>query len=205
MIRRLVWNFEFVNANPIEFAKLNTLQEDALKWEARVFWPETDIIQLNLIDTNLLQLQHYQYKQKIDLYHLVPEKDHNIKSRRGELFYKPLIKKNKYACGYGTKLNLSTLSTSPSTLKIPELMAITAELQHTPGLQIEKDSFIYKFSSQPAIRLELSRIQIHQTIYFSLCVEGRSRHAVETITTCLLGETVSSDYVSFLKKIMNNK
>ncbi len=65
-------------------------------------------------------------------------------------------------------------------------------------------SFIYKFQTTPAIKLELARIEVRGTTYFSACVEGRSLYLVETISEYLMGKQVSCDYVRFLKSINDN-
>jgi hypothetical protein len=201
MTQRLVWNFEFVAAKKSAINDLTIQKEEELKWEARFFWPEAQIISMTLIDNSLLDLAHYQQKQKKDHYYLIPKHNYNIKSRRDELLYKPLVKENKYACGFATKININTEQDSSEEEYKIDRKQIMQELKSSHELLVKKDSFTYKFPTQPVIKLELARIEIDHTIYFSACIEGKSRTLVETLSKRLLGKQASCDYVRFLKQI----
>lgn len=200
MTNRLVWNFEFTPTTHFNLSELDHEKEDELKWEARFFWPETDIINLQLIDSSLLELTQYQHKQKNDKYYLL-EHNYNIKNRRDELVYKPLIKQGKYAVGFGHKLNLSELCKSPQAAHKSDLDDIRDQLKHAKKIVVKKESFSYKFSTQPSTKLELARIEVKSSIYFTLCVEGKSRPLVEKLSHYLVGKKPTDDYVGFLKKI----
>jgi hypothetical protein len=203
MNQRLVWNFEFSTSKNSALSDLKIKKEDDLKWEARFFWPESKVIKLSLLDDSLLEIAQYQHKQKQDQYYLIAEQDYNIKSRRGELLYKPLLKHSKYAFGFGAKINISELNESPQ-LQPPqefEVQKIMNELKKSAVILVKKDSFTYRFSFNPPVKLELARIVVNNQIYFSVCVEGKSRDLVEMISIGLLGKKHSSNYVRFLKKI----
>jgi hypothetical protein len=199
MTNRLVWNFEFTPTTNFILSDLGKEKEDELKWEARFFWPETEIITLLLLDNALLELTHYQHKQKKDKYYL-QEQNYNIKNRRDELVYKPLIKQGKYSLGFGHKINLSELNKSPESLN-SDLNEMMQQLKHSIKVLVKKESFSYKFSTHPNVKLELARIEINSSIYFTLCIEGKSRVLVEAISRHLVGKKVTDDYVKFLKKI----
>lgn len=203
MNQRLVWNFEFSTLKNSALSNLKIKKEDDLKWEARFFWPETKIIKLALVDDSLLEIAHYQYKQKQDQYYLIAQQDYNIKSRRGELLYKPLLKQSKYAFGFGAKINIKGLNDSAPLHAADDFSVQTLmnQLEKSAPLLVNKDSFTYKFSFHPSVKLELARIEVNKQIYFSVCVEGKSRNLVETISIGLLGKKPSSNYVHFLKKI----
>jgi hypothetical protein len=207
MTQRLVWNFEFTTPKNSALSGLKIRKEDDLKWEARFFWPASEVISLSLLDDSLLDLAHYQQKQKQDQYYLIPKHNYNLKNRRGELLYKPLVKQSKYVLGFGAKINISALDKSSSCPFHPEFDAkkVLSKLENSPEIVVKKNSFTYKFSLQPSIKLELARIDVNNHIYFSLCVEGKSRDLVECVSFGLLGKIPSSDYVSFLKKITQNK
>ena len=66
---------------------------------------------------------------------------------------------------------------------------------------VKKEAFIYKFATTPKIKIELSRIEVQNQVYFCVCIEGRSQPLVEIISQHLLDEAISSDYIRFLKKI----
>ena len=200
MTNRLVWNFEFTPSTNFLLLNLDKVEENELKWEARFFWPETEIITLQLLDSDLLELAHYQHKQKSDKYYLLKQ-GFNIKNRRDELVYKPLIKKGKYSLGFGHKLTLAEPDKTPPDLYKSDLKKIIAGIKHSTAVLVKKESFSYKFATQPHTKLELARIEINSAIYFTLCVEGQSRYLVEKISKKLLGKRATEDYVGFLKGI----
>lgn len=207
MTQRLVWNFEFTHTKILHLPEEPKHKSDLLKWEARFFWQQQDIVSLTLIDNALLQLSNYQHKQKKDVYYLIPKNSFNIKKRRDELLYKPLIKKRKHSCGFGPKIKLNELSKDSHSIEhsgidIVSLMTLL-QLQGVEVL-VKKESFSYKFPVHPHIKLELSRIEINQQIYFSVCVEGKSQQSVELISRCIVGQQPCCNYVRFLKKIIKN-
>jgi len=205
MMHRLVWNFEFTDAKSLNLSDLHEKKEEGLKWETRFFWPAEEIISLALVDSSLLELANYQHKQKKDYYYLLPKECYNIKSRRDELLYKPLVKKEKHIFGFGTKINLTELSRKTHSSEDSAINArqIIEQLNHNSiKVLVKKESLTYKFPVQPPIKLELSRIEVNHHVYFSACVEGKSRELVEMISKRLLGKQTSCDYVRFLKKII---
>ena len=204
MKQRLLWNFEFKTRKNNTFCDLKNTKEEILKWEARFFWPEQEIICLSLIDEALLEIAHYQYKQKQHYYYLIPAQNYNIKYRRDELLYKPLIEQSPYAFGFGAKINITQMLHNPHSHTELNIKKLVKQIEKGVQVLVKKDSFTYKFAFQPSIKLELARIEVNDIIFFSLCIEGRSRRLVETMSRCLLGEKPTSDYVHFLKKIVNN-
>ena len=200
MTNRLVWNFEFTPSTNFLLSNLDKVEEDELKWEARFFWPETEIITLQLLDNDLLELAHYQHKQKSDKYYLLKQ-GFNIKNRRDELVYKPLIKKGKYSLGFGHKLNLSEPDNFSPDLHKSDLKKIMTGINHSTEVSVKKESFSYKFATHPHTKIELARIEINSAIYFTLCIEGKSRYLVEKISKKLLGKRATENYVGFLKEI----
>ncbi len=204
MTQRLVWNFEFTPTTNFVLSDLENQKEDDLKWEARFFWPEAQIIKLYLLEPSLLDLATYQHKQKKDLYYLIPGQNYNIKNRRDELVYKPLVKQGKYSLGFGAKINLNDSNKAlpdKDALKL-NLSDTVQLLKHSDEVIVKKDSLIYKFPTHPNIKLELARIEINSLIYFSLCIEGKSRELVETLSKQLLGKQPTDNYVGFLKNII---
>lgn len=200
MNQRLLWNFEFAPSlnNPF-LEQLQEQETDSVKWEARYFWPEHEIIVLNTIQDSLLDLAHYQQKNRTDYYYLLPDGNYNIKRRRDELIYKPLVKQAKHALGFGAKVNLESEADAiaPHLQEITQLVA-----ENATEVFVKKVAFLYKFSTSPKVKLELARLEVMDKIYFSACIEGKSLNLVETIAEHLLGNQVSCDYVSFLKTIM---
>lgn len=197
MIQRLVWNFEFSTKKEIPISGLVDNEHDHLKWEKRFFWPEDYIISLCNIDDSLLDLANYQQKHKEDYYYLLPHTNYNIKLRRDELQFKPILKQTPSAIGFGIKINLDERGNSSEFHQ----MAHQARKEGT-SVFVKKEAFIYKFHTTPNIKLELARLEVKDSVYFSACVEGKSLFLVETLSDLLLGKQVSCEYVTFLKNIL---
>lgn len=205
MNQRLIWNFEFTPEKSLPLATFVDPKEGHLKWEIRYFWPDNKSIILNTIDPSLLNISHYQLKYKEDAYYLLPGQSYNIKKRHNQLFYKPLLQKKDAALGFGTKIPLSSAQDSlhQTELTDPELLNIMQQIaKESIEIAVKKEAFIYTFPTKPKIKMELARLEVLNKIYFSVCIEGRSLHLVETISKHLLGEQVSCEYVTFLKSLL---
>ncbi|MBA3537647.1 MAG: hypothetical protein H0T84_13740 [Tatlockia sp.] len=203
MNTRLVWNFEITNSDLVNFDDLKESKEE-IRWEARYFWPEDAIISLNGLDSRFLDLSNYEVKQRQDCYSLLIDSNYNIKQRRSQLFYKPLLQETDLLRGYGKKINLENY---PSELILPGSKLRAAEIvkqleNNQQKIEVAKEALIYKMPSEPTIKLELARMEIFRNIYFSLCVEGRSQNLVATLARQLMPGGHSCDYVSFLKRIL---
>ena len=203
MNKRLVWNFEFCDTETTPLTGLRLDKKDLLKWEVRYFWPEKQTIVLNTIDKSLLDLLHYQRKSKQDYYYLIPGKNYNIKHRRNQLLYKPMLQQSNVALGYGRKIDLESLHEASHEETDLEHILHLAKEQATE-IYVQKESFTFTFPTTPSIKLELARLEVHNKIYFSACIEGRSLYWVETISEALLGKQTPCDYVSFLNKIQRS-
>lgn len=199
MNQRLVWNFEFSSKAPLALAYPED-KEDQFTWEFRYFWPEHEIIILNLMNHSLPDLANYQKKSKEDYYYLLPGLDYNIKRRRNKLLYKPLLQYKNQAAAYGTKIILN----DPQIIVTNPDLHLLVEHVEKEGIEIyvKKESFIYKFPGKPTVKMELARLEVLNKIYFSLCIEGKSLLLVETIAQHLLEEALSCDYVTFLKNLV---
>jgi len=207
MNKRLVWNFELNNQQPLNLDILSADDSDELRWEARYFWPENSFITLYGLSDELLNFANYQVKHRQDLYYLLPDSLYNIKQRRLELLYKPLIKESIDCQGFGKKINLLEW---PATDILPGTESDRAsELIHkiknnSQEIFVDKVAFIYKLKVQPTIKLELARLQIGELVCFSACIEGRSQKFVKLISKHLIGNQISCDYVRFLKQTVSH-
>ncbi|WP_045097334.1 hypothetical protein [Legionella fallonii] len=203
MNQRFIWNFEFSTKIILPLSSFME-QPDIVKWEIRYFWPEDQIINLHKIDDALLDITCYQQKHKEDCYYLLPNENYNIKYRRNQLLYKPLVKHSNKALGYGTKINLDAVTDYPDQQQesIDHLQEILHQAQNFgKKINVQKTSFTYKFATTPHVKLELARLKVNDKVYFSACIEGKSLPLVETINKHLLDDQVSCEYVTFLKSI----
>lgn len=202
MNKRLLWNFEIKAGKPIDFTKIEAKEKEDLIWETRFFWSEQEPIILTGLDEGFLIISNYEIKQRADRYYLLPDYPYNIKQRRDELLYKPLIKEKQGLCGYGKKINLINY---PPQLSLPGTKQLSAQTllnqleRHQQEIAVTKEALIYKLPCAPKIKLELARLVIQKQIYFSLCIEGRSESLVGELAKHLLGKQLSCDYVRFLK------
>lgn len=203
MNTRLVWNFEITNNHLLNLNDLINDSPDEVRWEARYFWPSEAIVCLDGLDQRFLALSNYEAKHRQDSYILLADAHFNLKYRRQQLSYKPLLKEAEGLKGYGKKINLDDY---PADLILPASKGLKAvDLfkqveKNSQKIEVAKEALIYKFPTNPTIKLELARLEINQQAYFSLCVEGRSQILVTTLARHLLRAGVSCDYVSFLKQ-----
>ncbi|CAM3068132.1 Uncharacterised protein [Legionella steigerwaltii] len=200
MNQRLVWNFEFTPKASLPLSTFIDEKNETLKWEKRYFWPDSETIILNTIDSSLLDLANYKQKHKEDYYYLLPGHNYNIKKRHEQLLYKPLLQHANHAAGFGAKIILTPLQEQPLPADLQEIIH-HVETEGV-GVYVKKEAFIYKFPTTPTIKIELARLEVLHQIYFSLCIEGKSLRLVETISKHLLDGPVSCEYVTFLKNLL---
>lgn len=205
MNRRLVWNFEINPINALDFSELND-QRDELRWEARYFWPEKTIICLHGLDQRFLAFSNYKAKHRQDRYALLSGLDYNIKERKMEWLYKPLMAETEQLRGYGKKINLADYPANKDlpgskNLRAAELLSKVITNQY--NIELSKEALIYKFPGDPTIKLELARLELSEKIYFSLCIEGHSPRLVSRLSKQLVGSQISCDYVRFLKQALH--
>lgn len=196
MNKRLVWNFSLDDTAPMDFSRLPQTERDDLRWETRCFWEDNQEIILYGLNDHFLDLSLYDIKRRQDSYYLIPG-PYNIKRRHNELLYKPLIQNTKNCQGFAKKINLNNCSRE----ELPQ--GLEQEIESSAiQVDVEKIALIYKMATQPSLKLELARLIIKNTVYFSACIEGRSKILVQTISQSLFNNHGSEDYVHFLKKAM---
>jgi hypothetical protein len=202
MNQHLVWNFEFSSNNKLALDSLFNNKSLNLKWEKRFFWPQDHIIGLCAIDDGLLKLSNYQHKYKEDYYYLLPNYNYNIKRRGEKLLYKPIIHETPSSLGFGKKINLGQ-KLKPLKDSLFDLQKINSLIQEKAiMILVKKEAYIYKFPTTPHIKLELAQLDVNNQLYFTACIEGKSRLLVELLSKHLVGEKSSSEYITFLKQIL---
>lgn len=201
-MKRLLWNFEIDPRHALNFSQLASYDIEDLRWEARFFWPQESIIVLHGLTEDLLKLANFKSKHRQDTYHLLHNYDYNIKLRRNELLYKPLITLQQNLGGFAKKINLLDASSEALLPGIPPILTphlLELTQQQSTLITVNKDAHIYKFATLPAVKLELSRLEIGAQNYFSACVEGRSFPLVQHLSQQIFGDRTPCDYVHFLK------
>lgn len=197
MNQRLVWNFEFSPlTTAIKFNKATKI--DALKWESRYFWSADEIVVINPVDELMLELVNYKRKLHQDCYYLLAGADANLKKRNEKIIFKPLEEYSSRVRGFGDKILVDSLEeTNPLFATFKTIISKGREIQ------VIKQAFTFKFATFPTTRLELSRLEVMNQTYHSICIEGRSQKNVEKISKLLLPHSISCDYVSFLQTLFN--
>lgn len=205
MNKRLFWNFELSHPSDSAFSDLLDEPPSSLRWEARYFWPETAIICLSGLNANFFNLNMYDIKERQDTYYVLDNYPLNIKQRRDELLYKPLIEQHQGCYGFAKKINLSTqnsFSPLPGADQWLTKDLLDVINQQSRTIVVKKIALIYKLDTHPKVKLEFSRLNVLGQLFFSLCVEGRSQTMVSTISQHILPHQQPSDYVHFLKDIL---
>lgn len=203
MNKRLVWNFEINTDSPLQIYSTEDVEPSQARWESRFFWPDDQIITLNGLDDSLRELSRYQIKHREDIYFLLPKNDYNIKLRREQLFYKPILMKKTQVIGYGKKIKLEEQSPHDQLPGCDEkdVQALITRI-HSQGKKIKvvKEALIYTFETTPTTKLELAWLHIANKAFFSVSIESHAMQLVESITRQLLGDLCACDYISFLKR-----
>lgn len=202
MSKRLVWNFELCDDIALQLPETQFIENDDIRWEARFFWPSDVIITLHRLDDPHLELSHYKIKSRHDIYCLLSGTHYNLKIRRGQLLYKPLLKKTPYALGYGKKIKLDNQTPHPFLPGIDDINTKTflAQIkQHGRAISVTKQALLYSFATTTPCTIELARLRIEDSIHFSINIESRSLSLVHAIAEQIIGKQPSSDYVTFLE------
>lgn len=204
MNKRFIWNFELNGESPLPDDLPHSTIDDTIRWEARFFWPESQIITLHGLDDTYLCPSYYKIKRRQDVYYLLPNSPLNIKLRRDSLLYKPLLARHPGGVGYGKKIILEeaepgNLLPGETKLSAQSLLKLVKEAG-TP-IQIVKEVCIYSFETTPKCKLELARLTIGSQVFFSVSIESRGRSFVELYAKHLLKDAISCDYVGFLASL----
>ncbi|WP_148294850.1 hypothetical protein [Legionella oakridgensis] len=205
MSKRFVWNFEIKNESLLELPSNNDMPVDELRWESRYFWPESAIISLNGLDDQFLELSRYEAKHRQDTYYLLPDVNFNLKMRRDQLLYKPMLKQMTWATAYGKKIKLTATEQS---LSIPDhnpidIQSLLVNAKDTiKTVTVSKEALIYQFPTTPKLKMELARLCIGDAVYFSLSLESKVLTWVEYLSKNLLQGKTPCDYVTFLKTLI---
>lgn len=205
MNKRLVWNFELSSKNLLNWQELSGEIANEIRWEARFFWPEENIIVLDGLDIQFLTLSSYQIKQRFDDYFILEQYPYNIKVRRGQYLYKPLLKDCEGVYGYGKKINLSDYPANdilPGTNHHGGVNLLTELKEKGQKISISKEVLLYQWASTPPIKLELARFALLGNYYFSLSFAGRSHTLVSKLANQVSAGATPDNYVSFLKRIL---
>ena len=205
MNKRLIWNFEIDSTNSLQLPENNdAFSPEEPRWESRYFWPEDERITLYGLSESFLELSRYRIKHREDTYHLLQNFEYNLKIRRDQLFYKPLltIEGNLYA--YGKKINLAEFPANTPLPQSSEADAATltkrVQLESKP-VRVIKEALIYRLVPNPKTKLELSWLRIASRAYFSVSIESPSKFLVKSLATQIVRSDKATNYISFLKTL----
>ena len=202
MNKRLAWNFEVNDDTSIQLPDPQVIEQNEVRWEARFFWSNDDIITLHGLNDTYLELSRYKAKHRQDIYCLLPTENYNLKIRREQLIYKPLLTTTPEALGFGNKINLEEQASPqflPGINNINTKTLLEKIQQDGCRIQVEKEALIYRFDTTPKSTIELARLTINKISYFSANIESRSMVLVKSISQQIIGKRVTCDYVNFLK------
>lgn len=225
MTKRFIWNFEINDSCSLTLPVLDETGpaglfspnsrrikneghdlEDAL-WEARFFWPEADIITLSGLAPHFLELSRYKIKHRSDVYYILPDADYNIKTRRGELVYKPILQQSAHAIAYGKKIKLERVTADiiqANGERINPRTLIQRVHQQGRAIPVDKEAVIYTFESLLNTQLEFARIHINNKITFSFSIESPDWSIMDTLSRQMVANQPASDYITFLKRNMES-
>ena len=205
MNKRLVWNFECNPAHPLKLPKSDdALPQDEMRWESRFFWQDNEPIALHGLPDYFFELSRYRIKHRDDTYHLIPNTNYNLKMRRDQLFYKPLLMTTEKAAAYGKKINLANY---PLGTPLPGCQEKNVEtllqLVHNEckTIHVEKEALIYTLDSLSKSKIELAWLLVGHQSYFSVSIESYSQHWVESLATQIVRDANPNDYITFLKTL----
>lgn len=201
MQTRFIWNFE-IDTGTLTLPGNTSNDGSNVNWEFRSFWASHEIITIQGLNQSFLDLANYQIKFKSDTYYFLPNALYNLKRRNGDFFYKPILKKNNSATGFGKKINLSEASDDillPGIVDMDVKTLLDTINTSAQKIEIEKEALIYRWETYPKIKMEIAKLRIKQDTYFTLSLESTSLSHVTTLTKQLLGKRTSSDYSTFLK------
>lgn len=205
MNKRLVWNFEIDPTPSLQLPESKGASSpEELRWESRYFWPENERITLHGLPEPFLELSRYRIKHKEDTYHLLENAEYNLKMRRDQLFYKPLLITEGNLYAYGKKINLAEYPTNTPLPQASEIDAATLAKrvqQESKPVQVIKEALIYRLLPDPKTKLELSWLRIAERTYFSVSVESTSQFLVKSLATQIVRSGKATNYVSFLKTL----
>ena len=179
---RLIWQFELTDQL---WEPQGNWQKDTHKWEIRYFWPIDQIIQLNLTESQL-NWDKGACKIHHDIYWWSKDNPLNIKQRKHKIVYKALIDHKNARFAYDKKVCLST-----DDIAQHDYLAI----------DVDKMAIQFIIHEKPKCVLELSKVQIQNRMYSSLCLESRCGELLDNLHHHLHLPGKASSYVQLLNDL----
>lgn len=201
MNKRFLWNFELSLAQGLPSPLYLPHPLESLRWEARYFWPEKDIIVLDGMDESLFDLTQFKIKHHDDTYLIANASDYNIKRRREALVYKPQLDCKDGIFAYAKKLKLNSITGDTLLPGHPPIRAdeLQEQLTFSRSVHIDKIALSRRMPCEPPLKIEYSRLRIGAKIFFSLCIEGYSFALVQAFSLFIVKKAPEQNYVQFLK------
>lgn len=191
-LHRLFWNFEYHSAHQLPDLFTFPENENKAAWEVRYFWPANQIISLQALPTHIFELSRYKIKHQSDKYILIPHKNYNIKIRKKKLLYKPILQSHQGVYQFGKKQQLDEAASEQLGLNI----------QTHQHLLVLKETLLYPLTNSASSRLEFTRLNINQTIFFSFAIQSPEYEPIELLLKNIQPSGSPMPYVTFLQQNM---
>ncbi len=183
---RFIWQFDLTNQ---QWLPQGNWQKGPYKWEVRYFWPVEQIIRLNINESQLNWSQAV-CKTHLDNYLIDKDNPLNIKERHNKLVCKPFVSQQSQRIAYNKKVNLTADELTPDNLLT---------------VPIEKMAIQFIVHRKPKCVLELSKIQLLNQTFTSLCIESRCGELLDDLHHHLKLPGKASSYLDFLCEKLNTK
>lgn len=178
-------------------------------YEQRFFWPSEHSIILHGLSNEQMQLSSYVFDAKTDSY-LILDDERNIKFRKKKLHYKPMLEAKEHCMAFAEKQKFHFINDKAAIenlLGIPSLPVLTLKEDMSAWLKtrfrvcdVKKESLKLLIGIDDA-SIELSRLQVAQSFFYSLVIEASTPHRVNQCVAALGIDDVPTGYVSFLKGV----
>ncbi len=199
-----IWNF-YINISDFNQSNLFSCEtsekiakEDKAKWEARYFFPIETPIVLNWPHSLPFSFHFAKAKTHEDTYIIHPEHVINLKKRRSDIYYKPLIKKKQGLFYFGKKEAID----ENNPIKLSQTTQLDSTRIQNEGTLIALTKNVLKFNYDHPMRcqLEFGWFISQEKNYSTFGIESKSFETVRTLSSFILPNEKKTDYINFLKE-----
>ena len=199
-----IWNFhikvsDFKQSNLFSSETSEKIaKENKSKWEARFFFPIETPIFLNWPHSLPFSFYFAKAKTHEDTYIIHPEQVINLKKRRTDIYYKPLIEKKQDLFYFGKKEIID--EKNPIILSQTTQLDITRIQNESALIALTKNVLKFNYDHPMTCQLEFGSFTFQEKIYSTFGIESKSFEAVSTLSSFILPNEKKTDYINFLKE-----